>query len=279
MDFVMSGPRFQVNTIEGYENGTVAIHSGKLSYGLINHSATYNDTWNTSADINDAYITDLWNGRQGIAHIYWSPNTESYTLRGLQFSYALKTTTPDVYIIVSIYGGSTDYPYECIIHWARIGNYPVANSDVPQGTWLRVDLPIDEWVYPGNPSSTPVAHAVNTYYVSSTAGYLEYLRDTDSSVDSFSATSNCMRSSLSGNTYTIEVMFPGGYNAIRDVLSSRYIFGLLPLHMNGRKFASHGETILAGPSDVGCVAKVYSPAKGCLCLKSYLNGEIPILNE
>ena len=27
------------------------------------------------------------------------------------------------------------------------------------------------------------------------------------------------------------------------------------------------------------IAKIYCPTKGCLCLKNFLNGEIPILNE
>ena len=52
-------------------------------------------------------------------------------------------------------------------------------------------------------------------------------------------------------------------------------FDDLPLDLDGRKYGSLGDYLTTAVP----VSKVWSPQKNCICLKNYLNGEIPILNE
>ena len=63
---------------------------------------------------------------------------------------------------------------------------------------------------------------------------------------------------------------------------SSWVVCVLPIDMKGRKYGGPGDLISVSATandSAGFIAKVYSPQKGCLALKSYMNGEIPIFNE
>ena len=55
----------------------------------------------------------------------------------------------------------------------------------------------------------------------------------------------------------------------------------MPVLTDGRKVGGAGDRVQIDLTATwgGSVAKVYSPIKGCWCLKTFANGEIPIMNE
>ncbi len=276
----MSGPRIQLSTIDGYENGGHASQDATRLFfsNTIDATDTNRRPWCA-----DAYLLDMYDGRQGFSSIYWQPGNTSYNALGCKIRYALKTTTPDTYLIVSIYQGDYNYPFGFVYNFAKVGNYPLSSGGFPN---LTVELNTDEWVLPGQPQQAPgTVSNSNTNIVVGSVDFREWIQNTNgTNIDGFTYTGAQVgfytQSALSGNTYTLQVR--GGntsYYSMRILDSSRSITPLLPLDMAGRKFGGPGDKVMVNPAGRGAVYKVYSRAKGCMCLKSFLNGEIPILNE
>ena len=85
-------------------------------------------------------------------------------------------------------------------------------------------------------------------------------------------------SDASKHTYTLE--FPAQSNCIRYIaVTNAWPFAYVGLE--GHKLGTAADRIAGDPSASWgiSVAKVYSPMKNFMCLKSFVNGEIPIINE
>ena len=110
--------------------------------------------------------------------------------------------------------------------------------------------------------------------------YPEYIRAANNaSLDGFSSSTGYLTRTVDGDYLVQTFEFVGYYYAMKSSSQAQVHFPFYPLKMENRKFGTHGDTILYSTTMTGEVARVYSPQKGCYCLKSYINGEIPILNE
>ena len=276
MDFVMNGARLQVSLIDGFEN----IGGGRDSSGYLNsygHSATYDHNDSIYTRFNDIYLFDQWDGRQSITNQPWATSNTSYWQYGLMCKFALKTTTPDWYVIVSKFTNNSGV---VTFHYAKVGEYPVETSTTAK--IFTIELPASEW-WPAGGGVTPVTDITRTssYMYVGNVGFQAYQQNANGALDGYSTSGGAITRTVTADKITYVIEFPASYYSIRAI-SGGY-FNIIPVNMAGKKFATHYDSILQIPSNTAYkgykVSKVYSPQKGCLSLKTYMNGEIPILNE
>ena len=77
-----------------------------------------------------------------------------------------------------------------------------------------------------------------------------------------------------GNDITFTWDFPATTSSMKQFnTSSPYcFFNVLPLDMTKRKYGTRYDKVYINTSSLGTpIAKVYSPQKGCLALKNYMN--------
>ena len=277
MDFVMNGPRLQTSVVDGTWNCGSVQSTDNAGFGSMPwHNATLTDLGNLYSRFNDLTIQDLWNGRQSINKFYWSTGDATTTTYKLGVRYALATTTPDWYIIVNMYNNAS-----WTFHYAKLGTYPIESSVSARS--LTVKLPVNEWNWHYARNDTATIGAVSrtyNYIYSGNVGFNSYIVYTASSgYNGYGSTTGYITRTVDSDYYTQTFEFPSGYYSICSIGASTGHFPFWPLDMSSRKFGSEGDNLIVSPTTSGVVAKVYSPVKGCYCLKSYLNGEIPILNE
>ena len=120
MDFVFNGPRLQVNTFEGLENCPTPTRSSNLEYapGAFHSSSSPLPKTTTHPLWNELMLCDQWNGKQKIFKLSWPNGTTSNETQGFTCRFALATTTPGYYIIVSRY-----YYATLTFHYTKIGDY------------------------------------------------------------------------------------------------------------------------------------------------------------
>ena len=115
----------------------------------------------------------------------------------------------------------------------------------------------------------------NNIWTGNSQGY-EYENWNNTNADGRESNQNgYMTRTVSGDTVTITLEYPAGYHTMRQYLDGRSFFNDLPIDIQGKKYGTLGDYITTAVP----VSKVWSPQKNSLCLKNYLNGEIPILNE
>ena len=284
MDFVMNGPRLQVSLVDGYENVGGFLRANDFNSGTY-HWTTLADIDHTNIQYNDIYLVDTYDGKQKIGVPYWPTNTPSYGSRMLREKMAFKTDAPDIYVILNFC--STDSVY---FQYTHVGTYPIYpdRASIPVRT-LTFKLPRTQWKMYANSTSDPGVISRTNSYV-----YYDYnkMRDME-----YGATNNASAAAAqdgfnnSGNAYitktvdsdyiTYTLQFQAQYNCIRYVGGTSAAWDILPVFTDGRKLGTAGDRVNIDLTATwgGSVAKVYSPIKGCLCLKTFLNGEIPIMNE
>ena len=275
MDFVMNRPRLQVNLFEGLQNCAFPTRDSRLYFSPSGyHSTSFSSIENQYPKWNGLYLADQWNGKQKVVNSYWPTGDTSYETESFCCRYALATTTPGYYIIVSVF-----YRSAHTFHYVKLGKYPFESSISAKN--LQVKFKKSEWGSIHNNSQVSVygrsnsninsgnVYPQNTYYINWTSG----------AADGYTGTNAYTSRVDDGEYWTQTFEFPSGSWAMKCVGSSSP-YHLFPLDMTTRKFGTLYDICNVSPTDQwGEVAKVYSPAKGCYCLKSYINGEVPILNE
>lgn len=277
MDFVMNGPRLQVSLAEGWQNNGAIIRHDEM------FSPTHSDTtstWDLYPTRNDIFLQDTFDGRQKVKQVAWADNSPTgYSLHGLRERMAFKTNIPDIYLVVSVFS-----PFAVFLHYVQVGTYPIYNSTsaIPART-LTVQLPRPDWVHYKSVTET-ITDVSRTnsrvWYGYNLAGNAEYTDSTINASDGFSNTGDAyVRKTVAAASITYTIDFPAGANSIRSRVTN--FWDIIPCNMKTRKFATAGDRVVTDLTAKwgASVAKVYSPAKGCLCLKTFVNGEIPIMNE
>lgn len=272
MDFVMNSPRIKMSMIDGFENCAPM----RNAYGSISDGAWHYSGPSALANIyprwNDMFIADKWNGLQSIAHVGWSSGTMTYTYYCMKNRFALRTNVANTYIIVSAYNLAMK-----TFHYVIAGQYPAA-ADITAKS-LTVELPRSTWKNINNAAAVPSAIGrTNQYIFCGATGFSTYLNYSNSSIDSYTNTSGYLTRTVDDTKMTYTFEFPANNYAMRVAGISGAYFEFLPNNMAGKKYASIGDSVQLPNSSLGVLTEVYSPQKGCMCLKSYLNGEIPILN-
>ena len=300
MDFVMNGPRLQTSLMEGFENygGHLGIRFFNSSGGQY-RSSTLNSTEGKQFYFNHFHIQDQFDGRQSLRpgmNFYRSDtNNGMVTLRG---RFAVKTNDPNIYLIVSLYCG--DYRTTAPHYWQYLSQVMYIDMANPYTNYstaktVEVTLPLSEW-WPIVGDAAPTAQSRNSNYIytgriGTDVAFPYYLYwgsgNTYTTYNLSNPGTGYVTRSVTSTDVTFRYEFPANANIIRECKAgnSPGAWDILPIHMNGRKFATFYDSLYnsfstteAGKTE-RVIAKVYSPQKGCLALKSYINGEIPILNE
>ncbi len=293
MDFVMNGPRLQTNMIEGFEN-SLSPNNTYLGLGTTSHYYYYtnSDLRNKYTLYNNIELYDTWDGRQALS-VWTKPTTDqSDDVYRCKRRFAVKVDNePDTYFVISEYRTTSS-------QWrGMICTYVKANTnkqDYTTAKVLSVTLPLSEWwavsgdineiyfnnadtttgVYTGTPADGLCwpAQLTNSYNntggsIMSNPGQGRIVREVDKTA----------------MTVKMTFHFPATACSIKQNYSNQIAWQYSPLDMSKRKYAMGIEQLYVpnnnDPTESTPIVKVYSPQKGCLALKSYLNGEIPILNE
>ena len=287
MDFVMNGPRFQTSFIDGFENisnPANTIGRPQLLYPWF--EPTLSSVYNLYPRFQNLFITDQWNGTQAIGNIYFPTGNVSAARSYVSARFALKSNEPNIYVIVTIYDGNQDGVYSVMFTYLDISVEGNQARDYSSAKTVEFTLSLDDWwVYPGGTAAPTnydrTSNGVSTGRLGDTIFY-NYMDRTTTTPLSNPGTGYVKRV-VTGNNVTFTLEFPAAACTIRHYggTSSPYsVWNLFPIDMSNRKFGGIGDKLYFSTAAYGnAVGKVYSPQKGCLCLKNYLNGEIPILNE
>ena len=284
MDFMMNGPRLQAGLVEGHENFGPITTDGFVNAYRGNSIAT---SWNRYAPFNRVALRDNWNGTQSFINYGHTTGDLSNTeyLLARRFALRIGGAGSSIYLIVSMYY----YVHSLQFTWVDISK-PV--QDYSQPKTIQVALQRDEWIKIVEAQNQPTdiartSSGVYTGTVSDTTfpTTLEYTgNNTSKSRYNLSnpATGYVTRSVYADSIH-MKWEFPANCCTIRHEQGSynNAIWQYIPRNMNGRKFGNFSDIIAVTNSTTSysTIAKVYSPQKGCYALKSYINGEIPILNE
>ena len=276
----MNGPRLQVNVLEGWENTGAVLSMSSTNI----HWSSLSDIDHTNIQKNDLVLQDTFEGKQKLVQMEWlRSNGNSVNMYAVREKMAFKTNVPDIYVIVT-----TFRPDAVFFGYVHVGTYPIyANrSSIPART-LSFTLPRDKWKRHDNALGGPVPYARQSgnIYAGYNAGfYVQYDYHSSGSDaaqwDGFTTTTCPLTKAVDSNNITFTLEFPAQYNCIRAV-SQADIWDIAPNFMQGRKMGNVTDRVLGDLTTTSghAVAKVYSPQKGSLCLKSLTNGEIPIMNE
>ena len=286
MDFVMNGPRLQAGLIDGFENiSTIGTHGDPFSQ--ITRYSTLAHYYNRFSVYSRTMLSDHWDGRQGVETVYAGAASD-YNQQGYicNARYALQSTDPNIYLIISVYHmdvGSTGNANLVQVCWVdiskKIQDYSVAKN-------ITVILPESEW---GHYGATNASYSRNNGHIGNTSceffpPMLLYHNTTSTAIYPLTTTGYGQTKTVADGKITILMEFQAGYPIFRTAVNQSASFGIFPYNMNGRKMGNAFDSIMIKYSTssqgyVDGIAKIYCPTKGCLCLKNFLNGEIPILNE
>ena len=296
MDFVMNGPRLQAGLIDGFENKG----GGYTADTVLRHP--YRDTQRSAHATTRMYIHnnvvlgDSWDGRQIIKHspVWYGGDTDN-TPYACQARFAVQSKDPNIYVIVSLYNVSsaTSAPYSrCYIMQATYVDLSNQTTNYGSAKEVEVTLPLSDWdqIYAQGTTIPPLPRTSAGVYTGRPSDttwhqYIIYGNSNSHTTGNLSnpATGYVTRS-VSATDVTMKFEFPANTCTIRHVNASDpySVWTVLPKNMVGRKFGTLLDTVAISTSTLmtdRAIAKLYSPQKGCLALKSYMMGEIPILNE
>ena len=269
----MSGPRLQSNLIEGMGNcGGLVYQPDTLlgGFGFYYENAA-NDT-NSIAWSNDYTLQDLQDGRQAFRRLPYE-NVVAGLNTYFPIRYALKTTTSGKYVLLSI--GQYSGKEVATIERCAVGDgvYDYSNAET-----LVVELPKANWKsFSGNEISsyerTPQIDILPQYNIYTPQSF-KSLQDKG---ESSSAGKAYMTVSSSSSTITYTFEFASDIKMMFVQPSADTIPWLLD--MKNKQVGSIGDFLKTRTKSYDFISKVYSPMKGCYCLKNFADGEIPILNE
>lgn len=299
MDFVMNGPRIQVGLVEGFEN-----KGGGFNFPTVFNSNVRTGTRDDAAarmfTANMMLIQDTWDGRQALRHSTpWYMASTNAAQYACQARFALKSVEPNIYLIVSLYKfyRGSDSPYtKCDLYQVSYVDLNNQTNDYASQKTVTVKLPRSEWApwYSRELTTFPNYDRKSDRIFTgkpSDGAFPEYLYYSETNSNTSYNLSNpgtgYATRTTSASEFTFIYEFPATACTIRQastyynpVNGGAWVVG--PKNMRGRKFGNATDKIALDSSTSvtsRAIAKVYSPQKGCLALKSYMNGEIPILNE
>ena len=289
MDFMLNGPRLRVSLVEGFEN------NGGMGGGGFPGDMTYRDSILASVTskyirTNHLFLMDNWDGSQGISSYDFSTGDN---IGGTQFGifarFALKADNiPDTYIIVSLYYPAYTLTNNmCYMGWFNRITLKDGAQDYSSAQSITVKLPLSEWALPwGTGAISAQGSTSASVYTGKQSDTVFAKTRIYTSNNSAEALSNPGTGYIRRDVTATDVSFTWDFPATACTMkqfntSSPYcVFNVLPLNMRGRKFGNGSDELnLANNNYATGIVKVYSPQKGCLALKSFLAGEIPILNE
>ena len=285
MDFFMSGPRLQVSLTEGLENS-----GGADYYGwpfVYSANSTWNSWPNRTHVKNNLVLGDMWGGKQAVNRYGYYGGDMNGPDYHCKVKYALKSDEdPNTYLIFNYYHVSTLGSVELAQVWyldisKRVQDYSVAKT-------FSVTVPKENFVQFAGGDIIARGRTSSSIYTSEELSTMqsERLCHSGNASPTYNALTNpgigYVTVTTTDDTAKFIFEFPARAGGMRAYTVNNS-FSLCPINLNGRKFANGGDKIYVvsgsatnnGPG----VYKVFSPQKGCLSLKSYLNGEIPIFNE
>ena len=290
MDFFINGPRLQTSLVTGFENVGGSNYMGFP--GLYNYAdATLATIFNYYRPGNTLYLSDQWDGSQAATSYSYHTSNQSYSEHSCKWRFAVQTTDPNIYVIVSIYyyDPTTNNRGEVYLgqfDYVMLGD---GAKSYASARTLLVELPFSQWWTISGDAAPPTQSETSTNLYTGTVAdgrtmpYSVYYATGNNGPDALSnPATGSMTRSIGVNNVTFTLKFPANCCTIRQLnTASPYcVWDVFPMNMRGRKYGGPNDRVLITSSPVAnTVAKVYSPQKGCLCLKSYINGEIPILNE
>ena len=289
MDFMMNGPRLRVGFADGFENNGGMSATGGPG-GMAYRETTLASITSRFMRTNHMYLLDNWDGSQMVSNYEY---TSSDSIAGAQYPiiarFALKVDNEeDTYIVVSITGYldlSVTNPYMGLFDRVKLGDGP---PDYSSAQTLTVTLPLSDWGPMSGTAFTAQGRTSSAVYTGTQANSaFSAMTRMYSNNNSAEALSNpgtgYIRRDLTATDVSFTWEFPATACTIKQFnTSSPYcVYNAFPKNMAGRKFGGPYDRLNLSNSSVtsASVYKVYSPQKGCLALKSYLVGEIPILNE
>ena len=291
MDFMISGPRLRVNMVDGFENTggqSTWGNPGGVAYYYSTYASTTNRYWN----YNSTVLMDQWDGSQGVTNYSWPSSDQSYNQYPCLLRFALRTDNePNTYIVVSMFYFNAEtssdggYVYMGVFDRVTIGQGP---QDYSQAGTYTVTLNLNEWgtLTTVNPPATQAKTSSAIYTARPSEGYCTPQYMYFSNNNAVSVFSNPGTGFLTRAVTPTQVVFTFDFPATTSTMkqfntSSPFcVFNVLPINMTGRKFGNmYDQLALTSTGNTNPVVKVYSPQKGSLALKSYINGEIPIFNE
>lgn len=283
MDYMINGPRLRVSFFDGYRNTAPTGSAGQMTFDT---PFSYNSTtsvYNTYPRYNNIVLMDKWNGQQGIDNFYWHTSDLANHQLNCSARFAIKTITPNDYVIVSVFDGSGRNIYCITFQHVVVGDlteYPYTNQRE-----LKISLPLDKWwTLTGTAGpETRSRETANMYYAtgSNNKNNATMMRG---NADSNWPAGGAITCSVGVAEVSFILEFPAGAHTIKQqTLSSPYcLWNVFPMNLENITLGGVYDYVYvpSSASDLNNpVVKVYSPQKGCLCLKNYLNGEVPILNE
>ncbi len=279
MDFMLNGPRLQASLFDGFENFgyMLDLYGSNSTPTYVRFDGSQDSNVANSPGSNNVRLADIYDGRQIILNCI-SAATSAVTYYAFG-RYALKTNTPDTYLVCTTYR-MDNYSW-IAFERCKLGQSAYPEIDTQQT--LTVDLSLNEWKTP--PGSDPTAIAstnANTWVRTANAPNYIFATPTDDSAWVTNANTR-VGSTISGTTWTLSVTFPATYRTVLHKYNGGVAsLNLIPLNLQGRKFAQFSENVTTrtstSTSDL-IIQKVYSPFKNCISLKSYLTSEVPIFNE
>jgi hypothetical protein len=293
MDYVMNGPRLQTNMIEGFENATGSVN------GAIALQTNADYMYYTASDIRNKYnrynrleLVDTWDGRQGL-HTWSIPTSnQSADVVRCKMRFAVKVDNEqDLYLVISQYRATTTGWRGMIATYVRVN---ASQQDYATAKTLSVTLPLTEWWILSGDISNGNFNDANTTTAVYTGTPNDGLMWPETIVSTYDNTGGSIMSNpgqgriervvdKTAMTVKMTFTFPATACSIKQNYSNAIAWQYQPLDMSKRKFGNAYDTLCIsggnGSTPRGAIVKVYSPQKGCLALKSYLNGEVPILNE
>ena len=279
MDFMMNGPRLKVTMYEGLENvGYVSQYANNVS-GLVGewYRYTTEEHWfNKFFNTPHIYLSDRWDGTQAITHTYWDTGNMSYSMYPTRMRYALKTDDPNIYLVVYNYRFDTAKQYGGYyiyfdLTWDGSSPNYYAQAKTVNLTFDSTKMRNLSGDVSGSISRT------NSYLYAGTSYGWDYENWTSSNADGRESNQNgyiTRTVDSTNNKVTVRLEYPANCHVLR-YNSSNSPVDEFPIDMKGKKIGTRGDNLTSSLP----VSKVWSPQKNSLCLKNYLNGEIPILNE
>ena len=282
----MSGPRLQASLFEGFETRPALSNSySDTSYYPSRIFFVGNSSPDTNLsngpETNALQIRDLVDGRQLVDRA--QPSYFTYLTILSPCRYALKTTTPNTYLVFTQYamGGGLSWTamQRCEIGkgaWPTLGSSQTLSVELNTSKYRAMGGGILQARSSSSTNTWKRIYGTPYYIYNSPADEGNWVTDSNIRVGT----------TVSGTQYTLTVTFPADAHTVLLKESGNYV-NIFPLGLEGRKIGDprfdsiniRSKTISTVTQSYYYIGKVYSPFKNCLCLKSYLQGEIPILNE
>ncbi len=289
MDFMMNGPRLRVGFVDGFENSGGMSATGGPG-GMAYRETTLASVTSRFMRTNHMYLLDNWDGTQMVSNYEYNSGD---SIAGAQYPiiarFALKADNEvDTYIVVSIPGYidmNATNPYMGMFDRVKLGDGP---PDYASAQTLTVSLPLSDWGPMSGTAFTAQGRTSSAVYTGTQANNaysaLTRMYSYNNSAEALSNPgTGYIRRDLTATDVVFTWEFPATACTIKqfNTASPYCVYNAFPKNMAGRKFGGCYDRLnLSNSSSTGAsVYKVYSPQKGCLALKSYLSGEIPILNE